>query len=441
MSEIPGNKQIYVVGGGTIEPIRSHLDLSSNPRGTTARALAELCRAEIDAMDVQLHLTRTADPESDIKTSEDLRGLAHTIADDMDSRVVFWSPAVTDFTGKVGEIPSGTHASRLDSRSDQPQIIELTPVPKIAPILRQQPNSEGVVRKDLFAVGFKTTTDAPRDVQFALGLRALKENSFNLVLANDTITRRNMIIAPEEAMYNETFDRQEVLEALVKMTYYRTQLSFTRSEVVEGNPVPWTNEEVFPNLRAVVDHCIARGAYRDRNWGYTGPTAGHFAAKIGPRTFLTSIRKSNFNNLNEVGLVRVETDGDDRVIAYGDKPSVGGQSQRMIFEKHEGKDAIVHVHCALKPGSQVPVVSQAEYECGSHQCGKNTSDGLGVFEDGKIEAVYLGDPKDPFNPEVSHGPNVVFDKSVPAETVITFMEENFDLTTKTGVRPTSQQTA
>lgn len=435
MSEIPGNKQIHIVGGGTIEPIRSHLDLSANPRGTTAKALAELCVTEMSEMDVRLHLTRTADPESNIKTSEDMEDLAHAIADNLDSRVVFWSPAITDFKGTVGNTPSGTHADRLDSRSSEPQIIELVPVPKIAPILRQHPNNDGIVRKDLFAVGFKTTTNAPRHEQFAAGLRALKENSFNLVLANDSVTRRNMIIAPEEAMYNETFDRNDVLAALVKMTYYRTQLSFTRSEVVAGEPVPWDSKDVFPNLRAVVNHCISRGAYRDREWGYTGPTAGHFAAKIDERTFLTSRRKSNFNNLEEVGLVRVETDGDDRVIAYGDKPSVGGQSQRMIFEQHAGKDAIVHVHCALKPGSKVPVVSQAEYECGSHQCGKNTSEGLGVFEDGKIEAVYLGDPDDPFNPEVSHGPNVVFDHTVPAELVVRFMEDNFDLTVKTGVRP------
>jgi hypothetical protein len=120
--------------------------------------------------------------------------------------------------------------------------------------------------------------------------------------------------------------------------------------------------------------------------------------------------------------VRVVTDGDDKVIAYGGKPSVGGQSQRIVFEQHPGKDCIVHFHCPIKPGSKIPVVSQREYECGSHECGENTSQGLGVFEDGAIEAVYLD----------NHGPNVVFRHDVDPERVIAFIEENFDLTAKTG---------
>lgn len=129
-------------------------------------------------------------------------------------------------------------------------------------------------------------------------------------------------------------------------------------------------------MRAVVDHCVAANAYKP----FQGKTVGHFACRVEGTTdeFLTSVRKSNFNNLDEVGLVRVKTDGPDTVLAYGAKPSVGGQSQRIIFHDHEGYDCIAHFHCPLKenPVDDIPVASQREYECGSHECGKNTSDNL-----------------------------------------------------------------
>jgi hypothetical protein len=65
-------------------------------------------------------------------------------------------------------------------------------------------------------------------------------------------------------------------------------------------------------------------------------------------------------------------------------------------------------------------VSQREYECGSHECGQNTSRGLRRF--GDLSAVYLQE----------HGPNVVFHRSIDPQEVINFIEENFDLTEKTG---------
>jgi hypothetical protein len=127
-------------------------------------------------------------------------------------------------------------------------------------------------------------------------------------------------------------------------------------------------------------------------------------------------------DIKNVGLVLVETDGPDRVIAYGSKPSVGGQSQRIVFSDHPDFDSIVHFHCPKKENSLVPTISQKEYECGSHECGKNTSNGLKSF--GRLKAVFLD----------NHGPNVVFNSSDPgiAEEVKTFIENNFDLSQKTG---------
>jgi hypothetical protein len=120
-------------------------------------------------------------------------------------------------------------------------------------------------------------------------------------------------------------------------------------------------------------------------------------------------------------LVRVVTDGPDNVIAYGSKPSVGGQSQRIVFDEHKGENCIVHFHCPIKPGSNVPIVSQREYECGSHECGQNTSRGLEVVDDG-IKAVYLD----------NHGPNIVFNDGKDARGVQDFISDNFDLSKKTG---------
>lgn len=116
----------------------------------------------------------------------------------------------------------------------------------------------------------------------------------------------------------------------------------------------------------------------------------------------------------------IENDGPDKVIAYGAKPSVGGQSQRIVFAEHPDCDCIIHFHCPIRTGSKVPTVSQREYECGSHQCGKNTSKGLQKFDN--LYAVYLD----------NHGPNIVFNKNIDPMEIIAFIEDNFDLKDKTG---------
>jgi hypothetical protein len=120
-------------------------------------------------------------------------------------------------------------------------------------------------------------------------------------------------------------------------------------------------------------------------------------------------------------MVLVETDGDDNVIAYGAKPSVGGQSQRIIFEKYGDSNCIVHFHCPLHKlhVNKIPVVSQREYECGSHQCGENTARGLEKF--GNLYCVMLD----------NHGPNIVFNDSIDPLEVIDFIINNFDLNAST----------
>jgi hypothetical protein len=365
--------------------------------------------------------------KKELETVEDVARLLGQIKEDPDTKIVFMNAAMCDFGAVIGErhVGSGlftygddmghknaprlsTHGIDWKGQETWPHAV-LRPLGKLIAHLRNG-------RKDIYSVGFKHTNGATPEEQYIAALTLIKEASCNLVLANDTQSRLNMVVTPEEAKYHVTTDRAEALKGLVEMAYLRSHLTFTRSTVVAGEPVPWNSSLVPPSLRAVVDFCIEQGAYKP----FRGATVGHFAVKLDDTTFLTSRRKTNFNELDAIGLVKIVTDGPDSVIAYGSKPSVGGQSQRIVFHDHKDYDCIVHFHCPRKPESQVPVVSQREYECGSHECGQNTSRGLQKF--GNLSAVYLDD----------HGPNIVFNRSIDPAEVIKFIEENFDLSEKTG---------
>lgn len=412
-------KKIYIVGGGTFNYVRNHLAFSAF--GETARKLKKLFEKELKTKDLQkeyeveLILTKMADHKSKIITNNDLDSYLGKLIENQDTKAIIFNVDLAEFDGKIGETESGKYAERLKT-SQGNVIMELTPSDKMIGKIRKE-------RKDIFVVGFKTTTDYTPKEQYIRGLELLKKNSVNLVLANDTVNRRNMIIAPEETKYCETTNRTKVLKFLTQMTVSRMQNKFTRSTVVEGSSIDWNSEKVPSNLREVVNHCIKEGAYKE----FLGKTAGHFAVKVNEGEILTSIRKSNFNNLETVGLVKVESKNDNEVIAHGFRPSVGGQSQRIIFKEHPYLDCIVHFHCPVKKefkDTVVPVKEQWPNECGSHQCGQNTSNGLKEIEvEGhKLSVVYLDE----------HGPNIVFNRKVPAQTVINFIDKHFDLKEKTG---------
>lgn len=403
------NKKIVIIGGGTIMHVRNHLALCAPAYGNTANDLAKLCKEMIPKMDVELHLTKMAGGTS-LETNDDISALLDNVVNDLNVKVVFMNAALCDFSGHIEDGESGKYSGRLKTVDGEVNMV-LRPTDKLLGKIRK-------TRKDIFMVAFKTTCGATEDEQYLAGLKLLKTNSCNLVLANDTKTRVNMIITPEEARYHVTKNRIEALTQLVDMAKARSHLTFTRSTVVAGDPVPWNSDLVYPSLRTVVNKCIALGAYKP----FMGKTAGHFAVKLNDNTFLTSIRKSDFNDLAKNGLVKVTTDGPDSVIAYGARPSVGGQSQRIVFSDHKDReyDCIVHFHCPIRLGSKVPTVSQREFECGSHECGKNTSNGLERF--GNLSAVYLD----------NHGPNIVFNHSIDPQEVIRFIEDNFDLAQKTG---------
>jgi hypothetical protein len=410
-------KKIVIVGGGTMSHVRNHLSLCAPAYGATAKALFSKLWTETAEqnfeIDLKLILTKMADPSSKIVTNEDVSDLVDTLIADPDVRSIIFNVAFVDFTGSIGNTPSGKHAKRLKT-SDGGLQMTLTPSEKIINRIRKS-------RKDIFLVAFKTTCDGSSQIQYECGLELLKKNSCNLVLANDTVTRNNMIIAPEETRYCETTDRDDVLNYLAKMTIARIQNHFTRSTVVEGNAIPWSSDEIPNSLRTVVNHCISRAAYKP----VLGKTAGHFAVKEKDGTILTSIRKANFNRLDEVGLVKIISKNENEVIAYGHKPSVGGQSQRIVFNDHPDLDCIVHFHCPMKDGAGISVRPQWQNECGSHECGGNTSRGLREMDLGdghSLSVVFLD----------NHGPNIVFKRDTPADKVIGFIEKNFDLSSKTG---------
>jgi hypothetical protein len=271
-------------------------------------------------------------------------------------------------------------------------------------------------RKDIFLIAFHATNGKTSQEQYLEGLNLCKKASCNLVFVYDFKTLLKMVVVPEENKYHETTDWDEALRGLMEIVFYRSHLTFTRSTLVDGEPIPWSSDLIPNSLKTVVNYCIGKNAYKPFN----GVTAGHFACKLNNTTFLTSIRKTNFNDLDKNGLVKIVTDGPDTVLAYGAKPSVGGQSQRIVFHDHPGLDCILHFHCEKKDRSLVPVVSQREFECGSHQCGQNTSNGLKQF--GNIWAVYLD----------QHGPNIIFNRNINPQELIDFIEANFDLSTKTG---------
>ena len=410
--------QIHILGGGTFSRVRNHLSLAAEAFGETAICLTDLFRdvADKKQWEVYEHLTKMASPRtSNLVTNEDVSSFLDQLIANPLTKVIILNIAFCDYNGQIGSVKSGKYSQRLKTRSGD-QIMSLSVADKLIKKVRQ-------TRKDIFLVAFKTTCLETETAQYIAGLDLLKENSANIVFANDTGNHRNMIIVPEEAKYCITENRITALRALVDITMKRCNLTFTRSTVIDGPSINWNGNEIPESLRTVVNHCIQKGAYK----AFRGNTAGHFAVKVNDSTFLTSKRSTNFNNLDTIGLVKIESTNKDEVIAYGAKPSVGGQSQRIIFAEHEDVDCIVHFHCPLKTEfrNTFPKRDQYPYECGSHECGQNTSDGLALMgTDGNypIKAVYLDE----------HGPNIVFNHNINPENVITFIDHYFDLSQKTG---------
>ena len=403
-------KRVHIFGGGTITHIANHLALCAPAYGSTAKHIHKLMRHH--PLERHLEMTKMTGWEgATMVTNQDVLARVEQLVADRQTKMIFFSTAMCDFRHPSGT-PYGPRPKSRDEKGDPARItMNFQAANKVIETIRER-------RKDIFLVGFKSTGNVSEREMYLEGLALCKRASCNLVLVNDRHSHLNMVVTPEEAAYHVTKNREEALKGLCEMAWLRSQLTFTRSTVVAGNPVGWNDNRIPHSLRCVVNHCIASKAYK----AFNGATVGHFAVKLADDTFLTSIRRSNFNDLDKNGMVLVKTDGPDTVLAYGAKPSVGGQSQRIVFHDHPSADCIVHFHCPLRefPADDIPVRSQREVECGSMQCGENTSKGLKRF--GNLKAVMLD----------QHGPNIVFPNDINPVEVIEFIERNFDLTKKTG---------
>lgn len=441
-------KQIHIIGGGTMFHVRPHFALATPAYSQVVRDLMEvLYQLDFDGI-VHAWTTKMAgnrhqiwtarsgvydDERPNLETNEDIAALLDKLVAAPGPQIIFLPAALCDFdVDALERFHVGKAYPRLSS-TNMDLRLNLKPSEEIIQRIRK-------TRKDIFLVGFKTTTDATPQEQFEAGLRLVKQASCNLVLANDLVSRINMVVTPEQAPHYVSTDCRHTLKQLVGMVLERSKGHFTRSEVREGELIAWSGDTTPASLRTVVDHCIKRGAYKP----FLGKTVGHFAFKVEDGLFVTSRRGVNFNELDKVGMVRVQVDGDDKVIAIGAKPSVGGQSQRIIFAAHPELDCIVHMHVPLRPEAQrtgvmerfdlspeaISVRSQEPYECGSHECGQNTSDGL--------KSVYVDDKGTPLVKAVmldKHGPNIVFNRNVNPVKVIDFIERHWDLDRSTSEVP------
>ena len=203
---------IHIFGGGTIQHVRSHMALCAPARGKTARALKnELARRHW--LDVQLHETSMANPYSSMETNQDVEARLREVLADPSTRAIVFNVALCDFEGSIGDVPSGKYAERLQTRAVEADGLQMTlrPAPKLLGLIR-------ALRPDVVSVGFKTTADQSPQVQLERAARMAGESGITWVLANDVVTRNNLVVAGadcrvEAARYAGT-DREAALDAL-----------------------------------------------------------------------------------------------------------------------------------------------------------------------------------------------------------------------------------
>lgn len=200
-------KTIHIFGGGTVQFVRNHLALCAPAYGSTARKLHEaVIEAGVPRYQTELHLTKMADHRSPLQTNDDVAGrLTHLLREPTTAAIVF-NVALCDFTGQIGDVPSGKYAQRLQSREGQVSM-DLLPAPKVLQLIKAQ-------RPDVFVVGFKTTADVSVVCQVELAERQKAETGVDLVWANDTVTRHNLLLGDGPAILHRS--REDMLTHLAQ---------------------------------------------------------------------------------------------------------------------------------------------------------------------------------------------------------------------------------
>lgn len=196
------SKSILILGGGTFYHVRNHLSIAAPAFGTTARWLHD------HLPNSKLMLTKMAEASSALETNEDVKEFLNDALKDTTLDGIIMNVALCDYEGRIGTVASGKHAQRLQSREGNQQM-ELTASDKLIANIKVQ-------RPDLFLVGFKTTTSFSPDQQQAAAYRMLSESKGDLVLANDMLTRYNLLVNSNNERLIESSNRLDVLNYLVE---------------------------------------------------------------------------------------------------------------------------------------------------------------------------------------------------------------------------------
>ncbi len=206
MTNNTDDKIFHVLGGGTVNHVRSHFALSAVAYGGTAKAMHKLFSDR--GLNSQIHLTKmAAGGASKIETNDDVSGLVDEILANPDSGVVVFNVAITDFQGQIGDVPSGKYAERMKSRKAESLSVKLRMADKLVPRIKEQ-------RPDIILVAFKTTTHVDEAEQINRGRGLLEGSKADLVLANDTGTRVNMILDSDGNVLEKSSDRTQIIQSL-----------------------------------------------------------------------------------------------------------------------------------------------------------------------------------------------------------------------------------
>jgi len=393
-------RKTIILGGGTFEPVRNHLSLAAPAFGQTAKHLKVLLH------DAELVLTKMADSNSKLITNKDVENYIDTLLEDQNIGTIILNVAFCDYKAlPMDGIENDWHGERL--RTDNGNItLELTPTEKVIKKIRLK-------RPDIFLVGFKTTTNKTSEEQFLIGLKMMKSVKCNLVLANDTVTRNNMILTAEETIYGETTDRNDVLAELAEMIEMRSNLTYNPSNFIDSES--YFISDMPDNFQTVIQYLIENVGFIENN--SNGFTPGHFCWKNSDSSFFSSQRKANHNLVFTEGMSLVEVNEDKFTVKGRRKASVGARSQWLILIENPEYDCIIHTHNPLKEGSLINTVPQKPYQCGSLECGLNSLNGLSYNKDYDVKAVYLD----------KHGANILFKSSTTPSIIIDYINKNIEL--------------
>lgn len=184
---------IVVFGGGTIMHVRNHMALCAPAYGSTAKKFSAMIQTANRLLNlnynVDLRLTKMADCNSCLETNDDVEAsLLQALSDPLTAGVVC-NVALCDFIGQIGDVPSGKYATRLQTRevTEEGLGLVLRPTKKLLGLVHE-------LRPDVVSVGFKTTADETPEQQVAKSNRMANESRISWMLANDTVTRNNVVL-------------------------------------------------------------------------------------------------------------------------------------------------------------------------------------------------------------------------------------------------------